>query len=95
MPRLHLAWTAQSGHDIIPALRGLHLVGTQIDKAMDSYIYYGRALADVSRTLGPPRRHIAQNGWDWKLPERDNEKLSLRAGVPKPQAADKYWSLAC
>lgn len=45
--------------------------------------------------LGPPRGHVAQNEWDWKLPERDNEELSLRAGVPKPQATDKYWSLAC
>lgn len=44
--------------------------------------------------LGPPRGHVAQNEWDWKLPERDNEELSLRAGVPKPQATDKYWSLA-
>ena len=68
--------TAQGGPDMIPAPKGSPS-SRETGMAMGSYHTVWKGIGS-SCDLGAPWRHLALKGWGWNLPERDDEKLSLK-----------------
>lgn len=78
VPGLPLVWTSQSGPDMTPALWGSPS-SKNTDRRGNGQLYSVEGHWQVwLGAVGPPRRHLAQKRWSWKLPEGDDEKLSIK-----------------